>query len=242
MIGKRFFAFGLFVLLGAATLFADESNVAKSEVAPLCDAPETLKRLDPVEPIWVTADRTALVMVGKVSLREGLLEFFACRAGSKEYESIVAIDVKPYLIHAGLLVIGAKKGHPFRYDPEFIPAEGEKINIVVRWKGDDGEVRELPAGEWVRNGETGETLSTPWVFTGSISGKDQKGNPYYMANITGELIGVSNFAATILDLPIESSSENENLLFEPNTEKIPPPETEVTLVLRRADDKEDEKE
>ncbi len=63
-----------------------------------------------------------------------------------------------------------------------------------------------------------------------------------MANITGELIGVSNFAATILDLPIESTSENENLLFEPNTEKIPPPETEVTLVLRRADDKEDEKE
>ncbi len=83
MIGKRFFAFGLFVLLGAAILFADESNVAKSEVAPLCDAPETLKRLDPVEPIWVTADRTALVMVGKVSLREGLLEFFACLAGSK---------------------------------------------------------------------------------------------------------------------------------------------------------------
>ena len=209
---------------------------------PLCDSPETLKPLDPTEPIWVTADRTSLVIVGKITLREGLLEFFACRMGSKEYESIVAVDVKPYLIHAGLLVIGAKKGHPVRFNPEFVPPDGDKINIFVRWKGEGGETCELPAGELIRSVETGKTLSSPWVFTGSVSGKDQKGNPYCMANITGELIGVSNFAATILDVPFESTADNENLAFEPNTEKIPPLETEVTLILTRAEIESDEKE
>lgn len=238
----RFFIFVPFVLAAATFLAAEEQRSATGDISPLYDAPETLKRLDPVEPIWVTADRDALVVVGKITLREGLLEFFACRTGSKEYESIVAIDVKPYLIHAGLLVIGAHKGHPVRYDPEFVPPSGEKIDIQVRWNGEDGQVRELPAGELVRNSETGEPLSSPWVFTGSISGKDQKGNPYYMANITGELIGISNFAATILDVPFESTSDNESLVFEPNTDKIPPLGTEVTLVLRRAEKEEPEKE
>ena len=145
------------------------------------------------------------------------------------------MDVKPYLIHAGLLVIGAKKGHPVRYEPKFVPPDGEKIAILARWKEDDGRVRELPAAEMVRDSETGAALSTPWVFTGSVTGKDKEGKSYYLANITGELIGVSNFAGTILDVPFESTSDNENLVFEPNTEKIPPIGTEVTLILSLAE-------
>ena len=216
-------------------LLADEGKEQKSEVIPLCDSYETLKRLDPIDPIWVSDDRKQLILVGKITLREGLLEFFACRTGSKEYESILALDVKPYLIHAGLLVIGAKKGHPVRYEPKFDPPDGEKINILARWKGDDGQVHELPASKMIRDSETGEPLSSPWVFTGSVTGKDRQGNSYYLANITGELIGVSNFAGTILDVPFESSSDNENLMFEPNTEKIPPIGTSVTLILSRAE-------
>ena len=214
---------------------ADEGVEPVREVIPLCDSPETLKRLDPIDPIWVSADRKQLILVGKITLREGLLEFFACRTGSKEYESILALDVKPYLNHAGLLVIGAKKGHSVRYEPKFVPPDGEKIAILARWKEDDGQVRELPAAEMVRNSETGTPLSTPWVFTGSVTGKDKEGKSYYLANITGELIGVSNFAGTILDVPFESTSDNENLVFEPNTEKIPPIGTEVTLILSLAE-------
>ncbi len=241
-MNKVFFLWLVLVLLSATIFSVKEAASAGIEVSPLYDAPETLKRLDPVEPIWVTADRAALVIVGKVTLREGLLEFFACRTGTKEYESITAIDVKPYLIHAGLLVIGAKKGHPVRFDPEFVPPDGEKIDILVRWKDEAGNLCEAPAGEWVRDSETGRPLLSPWVFTGSVSGKDPKGNPYYMANITGELIGISNFAATILDVPFESTSDNENLVFEPNTEKIPPLGTEVTFILTRAEKDEAEKE
>ena len=79
-------------------------------------------------------------------------------------------------------------------------------------------------------------------FTGSVAGKDRQGNPYYLANITGELIGVSNFVGTILDVPFESTSDNENLIFEPNTEKIPPVGTEVTLILGCAEKEFEEEE
>ncbi len=234
-MGKPFLCVWLCAIVSVAVLFAGDSVPEVPDTQPLYDSPETLKHLDPTDPIWVTSDRSALILVGKITLREGLLEFFACRVGSKEYESIMAIDVKPYLIHAGLLVIGAKKGHPVRYDPEFVPPAGEKIDILVRWRGEDGRIQEVPAGEMVRTTETGVPLSEPWVFTGSVSGKDKNGNPYYLANITGELISVTNFAATILDVPFESVSDYDNLVFEPNTEKIPPLGTEVTLVLTCAE-------
>lgn len=226
-----FFCVMVSFLVFNVILLAEEGKEPMNEMVPLWDSPEMLKRLDPTDPIWVSADRKQLILVGKITLREGLLEFFACRTGSKEYESILALDVKPYLIHAGLLVIGAKKGHPVRYEPKFVPPDGEKIAILARWKEDNGQVCELPAAEMVRDAETGTPLSTPWVFTGSVTGKDKEGKSYYLANITGELIGVSNFAGTILDVPFESTSDNENLVFEPNTEKIPPVGTEVTLIL-----------
>lgn len=239
-VGSRFIGVWWLFLFISGTLFlrAEEpsstpkENPEVSEVVPLYDAPDTLKRLDTSDPIWVTADRQAVVLVGVVSLREGLLEFFACRKNSKEYESIIVLDVKPYLIHAALLVIGAKKGHPARFEPEFTPPDGDEIEILVRWKDETGSICELPAREMIREGRKGEPINVRWVFTGSVTGKDENGKSYYLANITGELIGIANFAGTILDVPFESSSENEDLVFEPNTEKIPPLGTEVTLVLR----------
>ncbi len=194
---------------------------------------ETLKRLDPERPIWITPDRKRVVLIGTVCLREGLLELFACGKNTKEHESIISLDVKPYMIHAALLVIGAKKGEPARFSPTFVPPRGEEIEVLVRWKNSDGSIEERRAQELIRQTDSKEEMSTAWVFTGGAMGKDPKGRSYYLADVTGEIIGVSNFPGTILDLPIESSADNNLLLFEPYTERIPPLETEVTLILSR---------
>ena len=81
----------------------------ESQFVPLVDDPALLRPLDRREPVWVTADRHTVVLGGYICLREGLLEFFACKAKSKEHESIVALDIKPHLIHAALLVIGSNR-------------------------------------------------------------------------------------------------------------------------------------
>ena len=85
----------------------------------------------------------------------------------------------------------------------------------------------------IREAGTGKPMSVPWVFSGGLTGKDENGRSYYLADITGEIIGVSNFAGSILDVPMESSSSNDDLYYEPDTEKIPPLGTEVTLILSR---------
>lgn len=195
------------------------------------DRPETLLPLDASETIWVTKDRKSVVILGKVVLRKGLLEFFACQSGTKEHESILALPAKPHVIHAGLLAIGAEPGAPAEFDPKFVPAKGEKIEVKIRWKDNDGTIRETLAQNWVLEAVSKKKMSIPWVFTGSVMRKMDDGVTVYLADATGEIIGLSNFPASILDVPIESTDANEDLFFTPNTDEIPEIGTPVTVLM-----------
>ena len=209
-------------------------RAVEETVSATVDEPEKLRRLDKTAPIWVSSDRKRVVLGGVVCLREGPLEFFACRRGSKEHESVVSLDVAPHLIHAALLAVGAKQGKPAKFDPVFVPPTGEEIEIELRWRDAASEtVRKVRAQETVRVAETGREMSESWVFTGGLFGVDAEGKKYYLANVTGEIFGVSNFPGSVLDVPFESSSDNALLTFEANTDKIPPTGTPTALILTR---------
>ena len=65
----------------------------------------------------------------KVVLREGLLEMLCCLVQTKEHESILAVNARAKVIHAGLLALGAKPGTTVRYFPQYKPATGQQIDI-----------------------------------------------------------------------------------------------------------------
>jgi hypothetical protein len=203
---------------------------------PLVDFPENLVPLDPKDRIWITRDNKSVVMLGRVALREGLLELFACRVGSKEHESIVSIRIKPYLIHVALLLTRAEPGKPVQMTPEFVPPSGEEIQIMVRWNDEEGKTKESLAQDWVWDAsfskeDAKKPMSTHWVFTGSVMHKDDEGKNIYAADESGELFGLSNFVGSILDVPIKSSADNAQLLFACYTERIPPVGTPLTIIL-----------
>ena len=201
----------------------------------LFDEPEKLKKLDRIAPIWVSTDRDRVALGGKICLRDGMLEFFACRKDSKEHESIVALDIPPHLIHAALLVIGAKQGAPAKFNPKFVPPSGDEIEILVRWRDEKtNEIRQIRAQEMVKDEVSDKAMESPWVFTGGLFGVDPDGKKYYLANVTGEVFGVANFPGSVLDVPFESSSDNSQLSYAANTEKIPPIDSDVLLILSRA--------
>ena len=108
------------------------------------------------------------------------------------------------------------------------PAE---IEIFVYWTDENGKSHSRKAQELVRHFKTGETLQYPWVFAGSEIWQDEDGQEHYLAE-SGDLICVSNFRTATLDVPVKSSQDNEELLYEPFTERIPPRDTKVRLVLR----------
>ncbi|MDR2171472.1 MAG: YdjY domain-containing protein [Planctomycetaceae bacterium] len=203
---------------------------------PLVANADKLIQLHPKDRIWIDKDAGAVIITGRVVLREGMLELFACKTNSKEHESIVSIRVMPELIHAGLLAIGAESGKPMQMKPKFTPPSGDEIEIKLKWKDKNGEIKEAPAQDWIWDNANSKEddkkiMKTQWVFTGSVQYKDENGNDHYVANETGELFGLSNFVGSILDVPMQSSADNDKLLFSCFTEKIPPLGTLITIIL-----------
>jgi len=181
---------------------------------------------------WIDAERGVVLVDGYVSLREGMLEMFACPAGTKEHESVVAVYSWAQVVHAALLAVGAETGTPVQFEPDFQPPTGTQIDIEVRWLDQAGQWQSAKAQDWVKDVFTGKPMAHPWVFAGSGFWKDEAtSQEHYMAE-AGDFICVSNFSTATLDIPAESSQVNEGLLFEAFTEKIPPLGTPVRLVLQ----------
>lgn len=202
-------------------------DFSKQKFAP----PTGLARLAPDADVWLDAKRKRVVVDGQITLRRGPLEMFACSKGTKEHESIVAVNSRALHVHAGLLAIGAKSGHPVQFDPEYKPATGSVIVVTVLWKDEKGKEHKLPAQKWVRNSESQKEATFEWVFAGSGFWTDPtNGERYYHAD-GGDFICVSNFPTATLDLTVESSQTNTSLMFEAFTDRIPPRGTPVRLIL-----------
>ena len=225
-----------FILL--LTVFAIQSGAvwANEPIAP-GDALPDARRLDPEASVWVDTKAGKVYADGRVTLREGVLEMFACPKGTKEHESVVAIEGSALLVHTALLAIGAEPGKPVRFDPEYRAPSGDEIEVSIVWQSEDGAVHQARAQEWVRHIETNAAMKLPFVFAGSGFWTDpETKRQHYLAN-AGDMICVSNFGSAMLDVPAPSSQSNEALLFEPFTERIPPRDTPVRLQLSLANGK-----
>lgn len=193
---------------------------------------KALTRLSPDEEVWIDPMRKIVVVNGKVCLRRGPLELFACPRGTKEHESVVSVNAKAQTIHVGLLAIGAMQGSPVRFAPKYKSATGTEVDIWILWKDKDGVNQKLPAQQWIRNVKTGKAMTERWVFAGSGFYVDEMtGKKYYQADGSGDFICVSNFSTATLDLPVQSSAEAADLLYESFTERIPARDTQIRLVL-----------
>lgn len=238
----------LSILLGsclvAATLFvvADEPAKKKEDAAnsetPKTEAkapegfpaPPNAKRLTKDFDLWIDEARKQLIVDGKVVLREGMLEMFACPKQTKEHESIVAVNCKAQFVHAGLLALGAEPGKTVRFDPMYVPASGPQVDVWVLWKDEKGNHKVL-AQEWIQQIKTEKQMEFPFVFGGSGFFVDEAtGEKHYLAD-GGDLICVSNFPSAMLDVPVPSTQSNSGLAFRAFTERIPPLGTPVRLVL-----------
>ncbi len=207
---------------------ADPDEKPKDTPSP--DIPG-LTRLDKNGDVWIDLKRKIVVVDGRVAMRQGQLEMFACPKGTKEHESVVAVNTKAATVHAALLAVGAKSGTPVKFDPKYVPASGTTVEVLVLWKDKDGKNQKVRAQEWVQNLKTKKAMDYDWVFAGSGFWVDEETKTRHYHADAGDFICVSNFPTATLDLPVQSSGENSNLLFEAFTDKIPAKGTKVRLVL-----------
>jgi hypothetical protein len=173
-----------------------------------------------------------VLLDARVCLREGPLELLLTRAAKKEHEAVLAVNADGRDLHKALLLMGAKEGKPVQFEPKYTPVTGSPVRVTLRYER-QGKAVTVRAQEWVKNIKTGKALEHEWVFGGSQLVTDPlepQTPPVYAAN-SGDFICVSNFDTAILDIPVESPRDNERLAFEAFTERIPPVDTKVTVVL-----------
>lgn len=166
-----------------------------------------------------------------VCLRSGALEHLLTRRHCKEHESILAAEIDPRDLHAALLLAGAEPGRPIIFCPNEIPPLGTRIKISLAYHDREGKQVKVPAQHWIRHVKTKKDLQPDWVFVGSaiVVASHDPGQVLYLAN-DGDVICVANFEAAVLDVPILSSASGE-VDYEAHTERIPPLETPVLVIL-----------
>lgn len=219
-------------MINGTAIGDDDANPAGQQAAPKPKAlPNGLIPLTKEGTLLIDPKRKLVVCDGKIVLREGQLEMFACPKGTKEHESIVAIECKASEVHAALVAVGAKKGQPVQFDPKYAPATGQVIDIHMLWKDQDGKNQRAKAQQWVKHVKTGKAMEYDWVFGGSGFWKDPDTGYQNYYGDDGDFICVSNFATATLDLPVASSQDNAGLLFTAFTENIPPIGTRVRMIL-----------
>jgi hypothetical protein len=204
----------------------------KPPAPPKLPEPTGATRLSKEFPVWIDPKEKTVIVEGQVSLREGMLEMFACTRNTKEHESIISANTKAQLVHAALLGLGAEAGHPVRFQPRYEPPTGTEIEVLVRYLDEKGKLQTARAQDWMKDRNTGKPMTYPFVFAGSRFYTDPDTNKQYYQAEQGDFVCVANFGTAMLDIPAKSSKSNEELEFEAIPEKIPPLGAPVHLIFK----------
>jgi len=182
--------------------------------------------------------RRQVELSGRVCLREGMLELFACGTGAdgsaKTHESIVLLQGRPRDVYEALGLIGLEPGRPPRWDPvanKVEPATGQRLELRVEWL-DDGRRRQVDVSEWMQPNEDPNRVlgPLPWVFAGS---RVQPGGGI-LADEDGTIATVVDFDGAIIALAASHSADNAQLWLAARPSRIPPVNTPCTVIVRAA--------
>ncbi|MBT5926473.1 MAG: hypothetical protein HOH33_07635 [Verrucomicrobia bacterium] len=184
----------------------------------------------------------------RTCLKEGVLELIASTKGSKEHESIVAVESTAKHIHTALLLLGAKAGAPAQRKPigdegttwVDVPPSGTPVDVfLVQKDQESGKTIEKPINEFITQ-EEGEIFSThTFLFAGSILHHENKsGSNHYLADRSGNVISISTFGDEVLCLPTIHSHVNTELYWNVAGDKLPAVGTQVILRLRPQTDRQ----
>lgn len=237
---------------GTLVAFALAASLAacSSPATPRTAATERPPAAAPAPPlpvgstVSVDRERREVVVDAEVACNRGWLEQAACRAGTREHESLLAIQDPPSTLHACLLLAGAVPGAPGSWKPGAggasvvrVPPTGSRLELFVRLPSGD-----LPISEWIHDPVGGRAFpSQPWVFAGSRMRPNTPSmgpGEHYVADRTGSIVGIVTFGdETIACDEVRSDKADVDApQWQARTERMPEPGTRVKLVIRVAGD------
>ena len=221
---------------------------------PPGDSPEqaedqTPRVLTPFPHIAVNLTERIVEIDGFAAIDVGWLEQVMCTPGTREHESLVVTSARPSEIHAALLLAQFEPGSPgaWSWDDEnervrLHSPKGERIDVFVRYENSEGEQIEEPVRTWIRDHLGRHDFpGDSWVFCGSRLAEnppESGGGEYYIADYSGSVIGLVTFGDEVIGWSKVLSDQEavQPPEWEVNTDHVPPPGTEVTVILKPTED------
>lgn len=201
--------------------------------------------------VTINVQERCVDVEGSVCLHRGALELVACTKGTKEHESIVAIEARPMHIHAALLLLGAKPGSPATRQPlgdqagrwVDVPPNGGAVDVFLVLKAEDGKMVEHPISDFIApsNRRFDDSASADqearfpthtFLFAGSILYGGGPGPRRYLSDQSGHVISLVTFGDELLCLPAIHSQDNDALRWQVDATNLPAVGFNVTLRLR----------
>jgi len=237
-----------------ATLPAGATNVpgravespkpVESAVSPLTNADVRLVEPGVFEIGKVRLDqrRRSVTLPAVLDRAQGAMEYFLVTTYGKTHESILMTQAQPNHIHLAMLLLGANgpgnaafPGSPTNGVPgpivhpskETIP--GNKVSIQVKWKTPDGDT-ERSAADLIYNTDAHSVMKHgSWVYNGSLIVRGT-----FLAQVDGSIISLVTDPVALINNT--GPGHDNDLIWTPNTNNIPPPDVpvEVTITLEDA--------
>jgi hypothetical protein len=199
--------------------------------------------------VTINLQERSVDVAGSICLRRGSLELVACTKGTKEHESIVAIEAKPMHLHTALLLLGAKPGSPATRQQvgdqagrwRDVPPSGGRVDVFLVLQDNDGKPVEHPISDFIapssRRSEDSSDKPAKFpthtfLFAGSVLLGEGPGPRRYLSDESGNVISLVTFGDEVLCLPAVHSQANEALLWQVDPTNLPAVGTKVTLRLR----------
>jgi hypothetical protein len=185
----------------------------------------------------VDLEKRQVVLKAQICLQEDheYLEFLLSGWGDKTHESLLHTKVKGRQIHFAMLLLGLRPGKAAEWiyidenRSANIPPRGGACTMRIRYIDKQGKTHEVDARDWMLSAPGQETAPPEkFIFVGSRVLADGS----YWADQDGELVSVANFRSAVFDVPFESTSSDQHLLFKANRTKMKPRGTDVELVIK----------
>ena len=213
-------------LYGQGKIEPRQINVGKRPDSTMDQISKIGDHLYKLGSLKINSESKEIIIPGKVNMQKGMIELLACGPGGKVHESVLLLDVIPYHLHVGLLLLGLKFGGGLEYQGDPNTPMGDSLEVWVRWTSNDRDT--IVKGEdlvWdiPRNKSMEHTY---WVFAGSkvVEGK-------YMADIEKSIITTYHDPFTIIDNPLALGGDDE--LYRVNEKITPAKGTPVEVIIRK---------
>jgi len=206
----------LFLLFFVGSLLCEGTrSVALAQAGGPADAGPRPERISPHEvrigTMIIDESRRCLKVPGRVNMDAGPVEVLACTPTGKVHESVLVVDVPPYVLQVGLLLLGLRPS----------ASQDSADRVAVRVIHDEGPP--IPAERLLVDARTGANLEeSGWWFRGS---RVLRG--VFTAEVSGTLVATYADPSAILDNPQDSATNDEIISI---NQKLVPPKGDSVVV------------